>query len=148
MPKRSAINRRFNKSDAVRTPWLRSEKFIKAQGTLRARSEIVVQNAFVAHCVFTEILRRSSQSHCVYAVLISSAQRVIYLTVLQWILQGVLTSIKALACSIYRVCKVFSRVHCAHVELLPRPVAFCFNMYDENTKMTNKMILNMTKQTK
>ena len=55
-------------------------------------------------------------------------------------------SIKALAWSIYRVCKVFSRVHCAHVELLPRPVAFCFNMYDKNTKMTNKIILNMTKQ--
>ena len=87
-------------------------------------------NAFVAHCFFTEILRHSSQSHCVYAALISSAQRVIHLTVLQWILQGVLTSIKALTWSIYHVCKVFSRVHCAHVELLPRPVAFCFNMYD------------------
>ena len=71
----------------------------------------------------------------------ASSRRVIYLTVLMWRLQVVFTAFMTLAwASIAFAIMFFHGVHCARVELLPRPMAF----YDKNTKRMNKNF-NMTK---
>ena len=133
--------------DAVRTPWQRSEKFIDAPGTPRARSAIAV----VAHGVSMEMLRRPSRSHCVYTALIRRVCGVFtacnYLTALLWRLQAVLTAFCRSSGDSIAFARHFDGVHCAPMELLPRPMAF----YDKTQKIDKQkdvQILNMTKHTK
>ena len=88
----------------MRTPWQRSENFINAAVTPRARR-------MVAHGVSTEFPRRPWSSHGVSTALI----RRVY---------GVFTA----CCLSYSVPVAFAMrchgVHGARVALLPRPMAF------------------------